>query len=87
MGGVGLCLIDPLDFVFDGIFDGMNVDALVVDTVDECIERRCLPGPGRAGDEDEALVSCHDSLQSRSGERRSSVGTVLSCRPVCRGNA
>ena len=54
---VGLRLIDALDLVFDGILDGLDVDVLAVDRVDEGVEGGGFAGSGRSGDEAESLIA------------------------------
>ena len=60
--GVGLGLVDAFDFVFDGVLNGLDVDVVLVDGVEEGVERGRLAGTGGAGDEGEALVAPEDLL-------------------------
>ena len=54
---VGLCLIDSLDLVFDGIFDGLDVDVLAVNRIDEGVEGGRVAGSGGSGDEAKSLIA------------------------------
>src|SRR6185369_5803296 len=61
--GIYLDLADPLDLVFDRIFDGDDVFFAGIDPVQRGVESRRLAAAGRPGHEDDAARPCQHSLQ------------------------
>ena len=53
--GVDLGLADAVDEILDGILDGHDVAAVVVDALERRVQRGRLAGAGRAGDQDDPV--------------------------------
>src|SRR5262249_32174349 len=52
---VHLDLADAFVVIFDGIFDGDDLDRLALDLVEAAVERGRFAGAGRASDQDDAV--------------------------------
>jgi len=52
---VDLRLPDPVDEVLDWVLDGHDISAVVVNSFQSRIQRRCLTGTGRSGNENNAV--------------------------------
>ena len=76
-----LDLVDALELIFDGVFDGDDFAQGIIDFIQRGVQRRGFAATGRARDQDDSVRQLEDSVES-------SVVHVLPCpiRPFRAGS-